>query len=137
MVKKYKKWILGIVFLMILACIAVVVYIRVFDSAVKENPITEDDFLKIEGQKVTNRKGEEILLKGTNLGGWLLQEYWMCPVKGSDKVEQWSNSETLDVLTERFGEEKTQELINEFQDNWITEDDIQNIVKFLFGIVIL
>lgn len=129
MVKKYKKWILGIVFLMILACIAVVVYIRVFDSAVKENPITEDDFLKIEGQKVTNRKGEEILLKGTNLGGWLLQEYWMCPVKGSDKVEQWSNSETLDVLTERFGEEKTQELINEFQDNWITEDDIQNIVK--------
>lgn len=94
---------------------------------VSENHITEDDFLVSDGSKLMNRCGEEIVLSGVNLGGWLLQEYWMCPVIGSDDVEQWTNLETLNVLESRFGVEKTRALIKTYEDNWITENDIKII----------
>lgn len=92
-------------------------------------PLTENDFLTVSGNKIVNQRGEEILLEGVNLGGWLLQEYWMCPVQGSKEVAQWTNLETLNVLEERFGSQKAQELIAHYEDNWITEWDIQNIAS--------
>lgn len=94
---------------------------------VSENHIIQDDFLTVSGNKIINKFGEEIILTGVNLGGWLLQEYWMCPVIGSDDVEQWTNLETLNVLESRFGAEKTRELIKTYEDNWITEKDIKII----------
>ena len=92
-------------------------------------PLTESDFLTVSGNKIVNQRGEEILLEGVNLGGWLLQEYWMCPVQGSKEVAQWTNLETLNILEERFGSQKTQELVEHYEDNWITEWDIQNIAS--------
>nr|WP_300304549.1 cellulase family glycosylhydrolase [uncultured Anaerostipes sp.] len=129
MIGKKRKWIICIILLCILIGVAVSFTVRKLSDRVAENPMTQDDFLKTDGQKIVNQKGEEVYLKGTNLGGWLLQEYWMCPVKGSDSVAQWRNEETLDVLEERFGEEKAQQLIEEYQNNWITEQDIRTIAK--------
>lgn len=87
--------------------------------------IEKKDFIQVKEGKLVNGQDEEVLLKGVNLGGWLLQESWMCPVSGEDR--KWANLDTLNVLSERFGEEKTQELFETYQDNWITEWDIQNI----------
>ena len=56
-----------------------------------------------------------------------MQEYWMCPVQGSEEIPQWTNLETLNVLEERFGAEKAQYLIKTYEDHWITQWDIQNI----------
>ena len=33
--------------------------------------------LKTEGQKIVNDKGENVLLRGLGLGGWMLQEGYM------------------------------------------------------------
>lgn len=38
---------------------------------------TDKDFLGVEGKKLVNTKGETVILKGTNLGGWLHREGWM------------------------------------------------------------
>lgn len=94
---------------------------------VSVNHITDDDFLTATGNTLVNKSGEEVVLSGINLGGWLLQEYWMCPVKGSSDIEQWTNLETLDVLESRFGAEGTRKLIEIYEDNWITENDIKII----------
>ena len=97
---------------------------------VQEDPLTEEDFLHTEGAAIVNKNGERLILSGINLGGWLLQEYWMCPVKGDKDTLQWTNKQTLDTLEERFGRERTQELLETYQDNWITEWDIQKIASF-------
>ncbi|MCC8080490.1 MAG: glycoside hydrolase family 5 protein, partial [Lachnospiraceae bacterium] len=97
--------------------------------------ITDEDFLSASGTEIVNRSGESIVLTGINLGGWLLQEYWMCPVNGDSYVEQWTYLETLLVLEERFGQEKTQELIEIYEDNWITEEDFQNIAEMGCNVV--
>ncbi|HAB61929.1 MAG TPA: hypothetical protein DCE48_14760, partial [Lachnospiraceae bacterium] len=72
-----------------------------------------------------NGFGEEVVLRGLNLGGWLVQESWMCPVSGEDR--KWANLDTLNVLEERFTENEVQEILDTYQDHWITETDIKNI----------
>ena len=49
---------------------------EVADDAVS---ITKDDFLTTKGRKLVNQKGEEVQLKGVNLGAWLVRENWLNP----------------------------------------------------------
>lgn len=84
-----------------------------------------DRFLKVVNNKLINGLGEEVVLRGLNLGGWLIQESWMCPVSGEDR--KWANLDTLNVLEERFTEKEVQEILDTYQDHWITEADIKNI----------
>mgnify|MGYP000942747644 FL=1 len=84
-------------------------------------------FLTVVGNKVVNGLGEEIILRGVNLGGWLIQESWMCPVSGEDR--KWANLDTLNVLEKRFTKEEVQEIFDIYQDHWITETDIKNIFE--------
>lgn len=108
----------------VLALAAVVCGFMVMNGNEK---IVEEDFLHVENGKLVTEAGDEVLLQGVNLGGWLLQESWMCPVNGENR--KWANLDTLEVLEARFGYEKTAELIESYQDNWITEWDIKNIAN--------
>ncbi len=83
--------------------------------------------LTVQDGRLVNGKGEVVVLRGVNLGGWLLQESWMCPVNGEDR--KWANLDTLKVLEDRFSEEQVQELLDAYQDNWITEQDIATIAE--------
>lgn len=80
------------------------------------------DYLRTDGRAIVNTRGQGVILRGVNLGGWLLQESWMTPNNGEDKA--WGNYDTLEVLNERFGDEKAADLINTYLDNWITVSDI-------------
>jgi aryl-phospho-beta-D-glucosidase BglC (GH1 family) len=85
---------------------------------------TPSNFLKTDGKKVRNNygTGEDVILRGTNAGGWLVTENWQCPVDAKDQLT------VLKVFTERFGKAKANELINKYQDNWWTESDF-DLVK--------
>ena len=82
-------------------------------------------FLQVHNGKIFNRRGEEVVLRGVNLGGWLIQESWMCPVNGEDR--KWANLDTLHALEDRFTLDQVQELFDTYQDHWITEEDIANM----------
>lgn len=97
--------------------------------------LSDEDFLSTSGTEIVNRSGETVVLTGINLGGWLLQEYWMCPVKGDSDIEKWTYLETLQVLEKRFGQERTRELIASYEENWITEVDFQNIADMGYNVV--
>ena len=90
-------------------------------------------FISVEDGYLVNENGEEIVLKGVNLGNWLLWETWMGFVP--EYTDDWAYFDTLEVLLERFGEEKTNEIIRTFEDNFITEDDIAQIEKLGFNCV--
>ena len=60
-------------------------------------PITDEDFITIKGEKFFNQRGEEVVFRGTNVGGWLIQEEWICPTRNSD-----GQYDILTTLTNRF-----------------------------------
>jgi len=85
--------------------------------------IGADDALYVDSNGyLKNQKGQEVVLRGINLGGWLLQESWMCPVYGNDR--EWANLNTIQAMQNRgWNAAQIQELFDTYQDNWITVDD--------------
>ncbi len=82
-----------------------------------------DPFLKADGKVLRNASGtgDVVQLKGTNAGGYLLQEFWMTPTKSTSKV--YDEESVYAVLTERFGKEKMLEIIDTYQEHYWTEED--------------
>ena len=72
--------------------------------------------------------GRVVILRGVNLGGWLLQESWMCPVSGEDN--EWANLDTIAAFEQRgFTDSQIAALFQSYQDNWITEADFDIISR--------
>jgi len=92
-------------------------------SAEENTALTPNDALYVdENGYLRTRSGKEVILRGVNFGGWMLQESWMCPVYGPDR--QWANLDTLNAMKSRgFTDAQIQELFDTYQDNWITSDD--------------
>lgn len=89
------------------------------------NRFQKERFLHVEAGNLVNGRGETVTLRGVNLGGWLIQESWMCPVGGEDR--KWANLDTLKLLESRFARSQVQTLMDTYQDNWITEADLGRI----------
>ncbi|GGY41678.1 cellulase family glycosylhydrolase [Pseudoduganella albidiflava] len=88
--------------------------------------------LKTDGTKWVDADGRQVLLKGTNLGNWLVQEFWMMDQGGNGVTDQC----TLEAkLTERFGYEEKERLIKLFRDSWMTERDWDQLKVFGFNVV--
>lgn len=106
--------------------------IQVLDQYNNINP-KEMSLLTVKDGCIVNENNEEIVLKGINLGNWLLWETWMGFVP--EYTEDWAYFDTLEVLLDRFGEEKTAEIVKAFEDSFITEEDIAQIEKLGFNCV--
>ncbi|MDO8342095.1 MAG: cellulase family glycosylhydrolase [Cellvibrio sp.] len=88
--------------------------------------------LKTDGTKWVKASGRQVHLKGTNLGNWLVQEFWMMGQGGNGVHDQC----TLEAkLTERFGYAEKERLIKLFRDNWIKERDWDQLKAFGFNVV--
>jgi glucan 1,3-beta-glucosidase len=88
--------------------------------------------LKTAGTQWVNASGNQVLLKGTNLGNWLVQEFWMMGQGGNGVTDQC----TLEAkLTERFGYDEKERLIKLYRDSWITERDWDQIKALGLNIV--
>ncbi len=103
-------------------------YVRVYQSSQvsmieRDDTIAEDPFLKADGKVLRDASGtgDIVQLKGTNAGGYMVQEFWMTPTNATTNVKDEEG--IYAVLTERFGEEKMRELVNLYQDNYWTEAD--------------
>ena len=85
--------------------------------------IGADDSLDVDANGyLRNQKGQEVVLRGVNLGGWMIQESWMCPVFGGDR--EWANLDTITAMEERgWTAAEIQELFDTYQDNWLSVDD--------------
>ena len=104
----------------------------VYAAAADDDPaFTAADALHTDGEKLVDADGNEVRLRGVNLGGWLIQEDWFCPADNGKRGDHW----TLETLTERFGVEKAYELYNIYWDNWITEYDFAQIAEMGFNCV--
>lgn len=85
--------------------------------------LTEQDFLRADGQVLRNERGEQVVLQGTNLGGWLHFEGWM-DGGGGIAPDVWGNHyAVLTELGKRFTEEETETLLEIYQNAYIRQSD--------------
>lgn len=89
--------------------------------------------LKIQGSKWVDNDGNQIALKGTNLGNWLLQEFWM--MNQSANTVATDQCKLEQKLDQRFGFTERERLMDVFRDNWITERDWNIMQDFDLNVV--
>ncbi len=88
--------------------------------------------LSIRDTHWVNAKGDTVLLKGTNLGNWLLQEFWMMG-QSTDAVNDQCTLEG--ILDDRFGFNERERLMDVFRDHWITDRDWNELERFNLNVV--
>ncbi len=99
-------------------------------AACNEKPSdTALPMLSAEGENIVDADGNAVVLRGTNFGGWLVQEGWMCPTKQTDTLS------TDMTLYSRFGKEKAETLIAAYQESWITEEDFKTVKELGLNVV--
>jgi len=94
------------------------------DAALPWIQTSEDRFV--------NAAGEPVLLRGCNLGNWLLLEMWMLAVDEQEFPDQHAFETNLAA---RFGEDEKNRLMQLYRANWITPRDFDVIRSFGFNVV--
>jgi hypothetical protein len=77
--------------------------------------------LKTSGTKIIDESGKEVVLKGVNLGGWLMMEGYMFGGRNTPEHEFRSSFEKA------LGKAALDECIRDFRNTFITEEDIKTI----------
>ena len=87
-------------------------------------------FLKTDGTRIVNDKGENILLRGMGLGGWMLQEGYMLGI--NKEGQQYRIRQRIGELV---GKDKTGEFYREWLANHTTKTDIDSLASWGFNSV--
>ena len=93
----------------------------------KQTDMTDSQLLSIRGTNILDDLGRPVTLKGCNLGNWLVLEMWMLDYRQSGIGDQYRFE---GVLTDRFGIDETDRLMEVYRENWITERDFQQVASF-------
>lgn len=87
-------------------------------------------FLKAEGQRIINAHGDNVLLRGIGLGGWMLQEGYMLHL--NKEGQQYRIKQRVASL---IGEEETSAFYNSWLSNHTTRSDIDSLHAWGFNSV--
>ncbi len=100
--------------------IALLVLLALFNTTFPQ----KNNFVYTEGKEIMTPEGKPLLLKGINLGNWLVPEGYMFHFKEA-------NSPRLinEVLCELIGPDKAKDFWTEYRNNYITQEDIKFIKK--------
>lgn len=87
--------------------------------------------LKVDGKRIVNNKGEEIILRGMGLGGWMLQEPYMLQLSGVATAQYHIKQK----IKELAGDENTEKFYGAWLKNHCTKADIDSLAKWGFNSV--
>jgi aryl-phospho-beta-D-glucosidase BglC (GH1 family) len=93
--------------------------------------ISGQGFLKTNGKSIINERGENVLLKGIGLGGWMLQEPYMLQLSKLAGTQ----TEIRSKITDLIGEVNCQKFYNSYLNNMITKRDIDSLKVWGFNSV--
>lgn len=127
----------------LIALLAIASSTFAFAACNKTSDDTPKTFVKTDGIRILDLDGNPIGLQGTNLGGWLVQEEWLCPSTmleckcenpdhtfencPNKQVRSYAQVDILLTLYNRFGKDEADRLMKVYEDNWVTEQDFANI----------
>lgn len=89
-------------------------------------------WLRTDGARIVNERGEPVLLRGINLGGWLVEEMWMMPFKmdppKDSKFKQIKDHVSLwNVAKERFDAPVVDEIRRALRKSWVGDIDYKKV----------
>ncbi len=123
----------------------------VFIFAYAHHPVnkpSESGFIRAVGETLVDGEGNEIRLRGTNIGSWLVPEGWMSIllIDGQDDIQEGKNLTYLKLIQALADNpdvgsvSAAEELYNVFIENWFTEADVAflkssgfNCIRLPFG----
>lgn len=85
-------------------------------------------FLKVDGKKIVDEKGNNMLLRGVGLGGWMLQEGYM--LKINKEAQQYRIRERITAL---MGPKQTQEFYDAWLSNHMRKIDVDSMKRWGFN----
>lgn len=86
-------------------------------------------FLHADGQKIVNGKGENVLLRGMGLGGYMLQEGYMFETSSFANTQHELKAKIVALI----GTEMTDSFYHTYQKNYVTAADIDSMVAWGFN----
>jgi hypothetical protein len=92
--------------------------------------VAAQGYLKADGKRIVNEKGENVVLRGMGLGGWMLQEGYMLRVRGEG--QQYKIRQRIDSL---IGAKRTQEFYDAWLANHTRKIDIDSMRAWGFNSV--
>ena len=101
-----------------------------FVSNIFFNSLSAQGFLKADGKKIVNAKGQNVLLRGEGLGGWMLQEGYML---GINKDAQQNKIRAR--IEDMMGTKETEEFYDAWLHNFIQKIDIDSMRAWGFNSV--
>src|SRR5437016_9856917 len=87
-------------------------------------------FVTTRGKEIVSPEGKPLLLKGINLGNWLLPEGYMFKFKTTNSPRLIQTA-----INELVGEEEARTFWRTYRDNYITREDIRFIKRSGFNSV--
>ncbi len=85
--------------------------------------------LQADGPRVIDSDGRPVVLRGVNLGNWLILETWMTAWPEHDQAEVFR------TLDERFGESERRRLMDVWRTGYVAPRDFEIIKSFDFNVV--
>jgi aryl-phospho-beta-D-glucosidase BglC (GH1 family) len=94
-------------------------------SVLAPGPATTPGFARVEGRKILDADGKPILLRGINLGNWLVAEGYMFRLEHGPQ----SPRQIEELVRDLVGPQEAAVFWGEYRDTWITRDDIQYLKR--------
>ena len=96
------------------------------------SPSAELSWIQTSGATFVDAAEQPVILRGCNLGNWLLLEMWMLAVD----EQEFPDQHTFEAnLVERFGADTKHRLMELYRASWITPRDFDLIQSFGFNVV--
>ncbi len=92
-------------------------------------PLAAQGFLKVSGKNIVNGVGQNYVLKGVGLGGWLLQEGYMLHTSAFANA-QW---QIRAKITDLIGEANTETFYETYRNNYVKKIDIDSLKAWGFN----
>jgi len=83
------------------------------------------------GSNIKDDNSDNVILKGINLGGWMLQEPYLFHFTGAAN----SQHEFKEKLVDFIGQQNTDDFYNAWYENFVTEGDIESLASLGFNSV--
>jgi hypothetical protein len=91
------------------------------------NSLQAQGFLHRDNKKIVNGNGEEVILRGIGIGGWMIQEPYMFNISATNQKDIRKKIENL------IGKQNTDTFYRAWHINFVQKSDIDSLAKFGFN----
>ncbi|HEX8060753.1 MAG TPA: cellulase family glycosylhydrolase, partial [Cyclobacteriaceae bacterium] len=100
-------------------------------SIIAFNIVSAQGYLKVHGKRIVDESGNNVLLRGMGLGGWMLQEGYMLRVQGIGQQQHVIRKNIADLI----GTKKTDAFYDAWLANHTRKIDIDSMARWGFNSV--